>query len=48
MDDACSGYNPRPDMAGEFDFIQWIRDQQGSAAKDFVQVPPGDDLAVLK
>jgi thiamine-monophosphate kinase len=35
-------------MAGEFDFIRWIRDQQGSAAKDFVQVPPGDDLAVLK
>jgi thiamine-monophosphate kinase len=39
----------RLDMAGEFDFIQWIRTQRGSVgATDFVQVPPGDDLAVLK
>jgi thiamine-monophosphate kinase len=36
-------------MAGEFDFIQWIRTQHSSAgAKDFVHLPPGDDLAVLK
>jgi thiamine-monophosphate kinase len=39
-------------MAGEFDFIEWIRSQQpagGSASSsDFVRVPPGDDLAVLK
>jgi thiamine-monophosphate kinase len=35
-------------MAGEFDFIEWIRAQQPAAHADFVQVPPGDDLAVLK
>lgn len=35
-------------MAGEFDFIEWIRAQQATPAPaDFVQVPPGDDLAVL-
>ena len=33
-------------MAGEFDFIEWVRQQQ--ARSDFVQVPAGDDLAVLK
>jgi thiamine-monophosphate kinase len=33
-------------MPGEFDFINWVRSQQ--AASDFVLVPPGDDLAVLK
>src|SRR3954451_21474380 len=33
-------------MPGEFDFIDWIRSQQQSS--DFVPVPPGDDLAVLK
>ena len=40
-----------PAMAGEFDFIEWIRAQRapGAAApSDFVRVPPGDDLAVLK
>ena len=42
-----------PAMAGEFDFIEWIRAQQMSSANaaavvEFVQVPPGDDLAVLK
>lgn len=37
-------------MAGEFDFIEWIRarERPPSAAPDFVQVPPGDDLAVLR
>jgi len=38
-------------MAGEFDFIDWIRAQrapEGAAPEDFVHVPPGDDLAVLK
>jgi thiamine-monophosphate kinase len=36
-------------MAGEFDVIHWVRQQQlKAAAKDFVLVPPGDDLAVLK
>jgi thiamine-monophosphate kinase len=38
-------------MAGEFDFIEWIRAQRapGAAApSDFVRVPPGDDLAVLQ
>ena len=36
-------------MAGEFDFIEWIRAQQPvNAPAGFVQVPPGDDLAVLK
>jgi thiamine-monophosphate kinase len=34
-------------VAGEFDFIEWLRTQQG-ARSDFVLVPPGDDLAVLK
>src|SRR6476646_5820146 len=33
-------------MPGEFDFIEWIRSQQ--QASEFVPVPPGDDLAVLK
>ena len=33
-------------MPGEFDFIKWVRSQQGRT--DFVAVPPGDDLAVLK
>lgn len=33
-------------MPGEFDFIQWLRQQQ--TASDFVRVPLGDDLAVLK
>jgi thiamine-monophosphate kinase len=37
-------------MAGEFDFIEWIRarEQPLGAAPDFIQVPPGDDLAVLR
>jgi thiamine-monophosphate kinase len=38
-------------MAGEFDFIEWIRAQHGASAPgatDLVQVPPGDDLAVLR
>jgi len=34
-------------MAGESDFIEWLRRQQ-APAPDFVLVPPGDDLAVLK
>jgi thiamine-monophosphate kinase len=33
-------------MAGEFDFIDWIRRQQRTS--EIVQVPAGDDLAVLK
>jgi thiamine-monophosphate kinase len=33
-------------MAGEFDFINWVRSRQ--KASDFLLVPPGDDLAVLK
>src|SRR5947209_1445283 len=33
-------------MAGEFDFIHWLRSQQRASA--FVPVPAGDDLAVLK
>src|SRR5687768_1829398 len=33
-------------MPGEFEFIEWVRSQQ--QASDFVAVPPGDDLAVLK
>src|SRR3954470_3639274 len=33
-------------MPSEFDFIDWIRAQQ--QASEFVPVPPGDDLAVLK
>lgn len=32
-------------MAGEFDFISWIRSQQKPS--DLVQLPAGDDLAVL-
>jgi thiamine-monophosphate kinase len=36
-------------MAGEFDVIEWVRQQQLKAAgAGFVLVPPGDDLAVLK
>ena len=35
-------------MAGEFDFIEWIRAQRPVGAADLVHVPPGDDLAVLK
>lgn len=33
-------------MPGEFDFISWIRSQQRTT--DVVQLPAGDDLAVLK
>ncbi len=33
-------------MAGEFDFIHWIKQQQ--TASGLLQVPAGDDLAVLK
>ena len=33
-------------MARELDFIQWIRQQQ--AASPLLQVPMGDDLAVIK
>src|SRR2546421_13079742 len=33
-------------MAGEFDFIEWIRSQQKRS--DLVLTPAGDDLAVLK
>src|SRR5258707_7320582 len=33
-------------MAGEFDFIAWLRLQQ--TASELVRVPAGDDLAVLK
>ncbi len=33
-------------MPGEFDFINWIRSQ--AKPTDFVQLPQGDDLAVLK
>src|ERR1044072_1039584 len=33
-------------MPGEFDFIEWVRAQQQPS--DFVPVPPGDALAVLK
>jgi len=33
-------------MLGEFDFINWIRAQQSKS--DLVQLPAGDDLAVLK
>src|SRR6478609_7691006 len=36
----------RPEMAGEFDFIEWIRQQV--ARSERILVPPGDDLAVLK
>jgi thiamine-monophosphate kinase len=35
-------------MAGEFDFIEWIRAQPTAGAQgQLVRVPPGDDLAVL-
>jgi thiamine-monophosphate kinase len=33
-------------MAGEFDFIQWLRKQQSRSR--LVELPAGDDLAVLK
>src|ERR1700733_507135 len=33
-------------MAGEFDFISWIRTQQRNS--ELVQLPAGDDLAILK
>ena len=33
-------------MAGEFEFIQWVAAQH--KASEFVVVPPGDDLAVLR
>jgi thiamine-monophosphate kinase len=33
-------------MAGEFDFIEWLRSQQPASA--FVPVPAGDDLAILR
>ncbi|MGH7213753.1 MAG: thiamine-phosphate kinase [Tepidisphaeraceae bacterium] len=33
-------------MPGEFDFIEWVRARQKPS--DFVPVPAGDDLAVLK
>ena len=33
-------------MAGEFEFIEWLRGQP-QPRRDFVLVPPGDDLAVL-
>jgi thiamine-monophosphate kinase len=33
-------------MSGEFDFISWIRSQQRKT--DLVQLPAGDDLAILK
>jgi thiamine-monophosphate kinase len=33
-------------MAGEFEFIEWLRSQQRASA--FVPVPAGDDLAVLR
>jgi thiamine-monophosphate kinase len=33
-------------MSAEFDFIQWLMAR--NAPSDFVLVPPGDDLAVLK
>ncbi len=33
-------------MAGEFDFLEWVRTQQ--QASELVPVPAGDDLAVLK
>src|SRR5205823_2322677 len=32
-------------MAGEFDFIEWVRQQQG--ASDLVRLPAGGDLAAL-
>jgi thiamine-monophosphate kinase len=33
-------------MSGEFDFISWIRTQQRNS--ELVQLPAGDDLAILK
>src|SRR4051794_15779078 len=33
-------------MPGEFDFISWVRSIQHPS--EFVQLPAGDDLAVLK
>ena len=33
-------------MSGEFDFIEWVRKQQSRS--ELVQVPAGDDMAVLK
>ena len=33
-------------MPGEFDFIEWLRTQQTKS--DLVQLPAGDDLAILK
>src|SRR5688572_25339115 len=36
-----------PRMAGEFDFVEWVR-SQATEGGDFVVVPPGDDLAALK
>src|SRR6266478_7882408 len=33
-------------MAGEFEFIEWLKKQQ--AVWEFVVVPAGDDLAVLR
>src|SRR3954470_8597253 len=33
-------------MPGEFDFISWIRSQQKTS--EVVQLPAGDDLAILK
>ncbi len=33
-------------MAGEFDFIRWVMNQNSASAR--VLLPPGDDLAVLK
>ena len=35
-------------MPGEFDFIEWVRDQQQQNPGANVTVPAGDDLAVLK
>jgi thiamine-monophosphate kinase len=36
-------------MPGEFDIIRWVREQRPVGGRnDFVLVPPGDDLAVLK
>src|SRR2546423_1751261 len=34
-------------MAGEFDFIEWVRGQRAEGSGVKVIVPPGDDLAVL-
>lgn len=35
-------------MAGEFDFINWIRSQQAQQRSRAVVLPAGDDMAVLK